>query len=51
MFNGNIVTNKIGVENGAEFTGTCSMNGKSAQKIKETIPVDTNESELKFTKN
>lgn len=51
VFNGNIVTNKIGVENGAEFTGTCSMNGNSAQKIQDTIPVDSDDSELEFTKN
>ena len=37
-FNGNITTGKIGIENGAEFTGNCSMNGKSAQDIQKVIP-------------
>ncbi len=48
VFNGNIVTTKLGVENGAEFTGTCSMNGNSAQKTQDTIPVEKNESELVY---
>ena len=47
VFNGSITTNKIGVENGAEFNGNCSMNGKSTQNIQATIPVK-DESELVY---
>jgi cytoskeletal protein CcmA (bactofilin family) len=40
---GKISTHKIGVLEGAEFTGTCSMNSDASHPIKEDIKLDSAE--------
>ena len=46
-FYGEITTAKIGVENGAEFNGTCKMSDNGSYKVETTIPVDK-ESEMVY---
>lgn len=38
---GNITTHKIGVLEGAEFTGKCTMNPNTSRPIKESIKIDS----------
>ncbi len=47
VFTGNIKTAKIGVENGAEFTGTCVMNDNNLDTLETKIPV-AEESEMVY---
>jgi len=48
LINGNIITNKIGIEKGAEFNGNCTMNGKSSQNIQSKIPISSEESDIVY---
>ncbi len=42
---GNISTNKIGVIEGAQFTGNCSMNASTSQVISEQIKLESEEAD------